>query len=282
MKCFSSMLLVVFILLSYLPALSADSFKVGIFPRRSAEMTLKMFTPLKNKLETELNMPVQLMYSKSPQDFWKKVASKTFDLVQLDHFQYTVAHKKFAYQVIAQNVEFGRNTVSSVIYVRKDSGIKNVSDLKGKKILFSMGKKAFVPYIAPTAILKEAGLQSGDYEELFAQSPVQAMKAVSKGMVDAAIGADITLDMKMIKDSVDTTALTKLAEIGPFPHIPWAVSGNLDENQKNKVKDTLLSLHKTEDGRNILKAAALNNIIEAGDNDYDVVRDVAKNVIAQK
>ena len=67
MKCFSSVLLVVFILLSGLPALSADSFKVGIFPRRPAEMTLKMFSPLKKKLEAELNLPVQLMYFREAQ-----------------------------------------------------------------------------------------------------------------------------------------------------------------------------------------------------------------------
>lgn len=275
-KYLSFILVVAILIFSHMTALSAETFKLGIFPRRPAEMTLKMFTPLKKKLETELNIPVQLMYSQNTEDFCKKVENKTFDLVQLDHFQYILAHKNYGYDVIAQNVEFGKNTVSSVIYVRKDSGITNVNDLKGKKILFFFDKKSFVPYVAPLSILKKEGLKPGQYDELFAKSPVAALKALSRGNVDAATGADITLNMKMIKDSLDTTALTKLAEIGPFPQIPWAVTGNLGAEQKAKVKEVLLSLDKTEEGKQILKAAGLNNIIEASDSDYDSIRNVAK------
>lgn len=281
MKRISAVFLCLFAVLSALPGFSAETITIGIFPRRSAEATLEMFTPLAKKLEAELQVPVQLMYNKNPETFWQSIEKKRFDLVHISHYELLAAHRKSGYQIIAQNVENNKDTVSSILYVRADSNFQSVKDLQGKKILFSLGKKSFITYIAPVSLLMDAGLQPGDYEEAFAPNPVVAMKALHNGQVAAATGADITLEMSEVKQMINVDEIQKLVEIGPFPHVAWAVSENMNKEIQERISRVLLTLHESEDGRAVLNAAAIDRITKAKSSDYDRVREVIQKVTGE-
>ncbi|KQV81707.1 aliphatic sulfonate ABC transporter substrate-binding protein [Rhizobium sp. Root1220] len=69
----------------------------------------------------------------------------------------------------------------SAIVVRKDSAIKTVEDLKGKKVAFKRGSSA---HNVTVKILRKSGLQIGDVEALDL-SPPDAAAAFKNGSIDA-------------------------------------------------------------------------------------------------
>lgn len=137
---------------------------IGVFPRRPAAETHQAFKPLEEHLSKQLGEPVHLVIPKDFETFWEGVQKQQFDLVHYNQYHYIKSHKELGYEVIVANEEFGNKVIAGALSVRKDSGIKSVADLKGKTILFGGGKKAMGSYIAPTAVLKTAGLTEGkDY-----------------------------------------------------------------------------------------------------------------------
>ena len=55
--------------------------KLGVFPRRSAKISHKAFTPLAQKLSQELGENVDLILSKDFNAFWKSVKNNEFDII---------------------------------------------------------------------------------------------------------------------------------------------------------------------------------------------------------
>ncbi|MGD8639645.1 MAG: PhnD/SsuA/transferrin family substrate-binding protein [Gammaproteobacteria bacterium] len=148
---------------------------MGVFPRRNAKVTMKLFNPIAKYLSRKLGREVELVISKDFESFWEGVTEQRYDLVHYNQYHYLESHKKYGYQVIAKNEEFGSSRISGVITIRVDSGIRSVLDLKGKKIVFGGGPKAMMSYIVPTYLLREGGLRAGDYEEAFARNPPNAI-----------------------------------------------------------------------------------------------------------
>ena len=75
------------------------------------------------------------------------------------------------HHVIAHIEEAGRSRISGVIYVRKDSGITDLAQLKGRTIIFGGGEDAMVSYVSTSSLLQRAGLKKGDFKPIFAVNP---------------------------------------------------------------------------------------------------------------
>ncbi len=253
---------------------------MGVFPRRPVAKTHKLFKPLAEKLSKELGEPVKLVVAKDFKAFWKGVKNRQYDLVHYNQYHYLLSHKNQGYKVIAVNEEFGSNRIAGALSVRKDSGINSVADLKGKTILFGGGKKAMGSYIAPTAILMQAGLKAGDdYTVRFAKNPPSAVIGVYNKAADAAGSGNVILRVKGVKKKIDVNQMKILAESEPFIHLPWAVKGDMPADKAAKIQQIMTSLKGSDDA--VLKAAAVTNFVKATDADFDKVRAIVKQVTGE-
>jgi len=254
---------------------------MGVFPRRPIAVTHKAFTPLAKELEKQLGEKVKLVIAKNFKDFWKGVKSKQYDLVHYNQYHYLLS-KKLGYKVILANEEFGNKQIAGSLSVRKDSGIKSVADLKGKTILFGGGKKAMGSYIAPTAILKKAGLEAGkDYTVKFAKNPPSAVIGVFNKAAGAAGSGNVILKIKGVKKKVDTSQMTILAESDKFVHLPWAVKGDMPADKSKKIQTIMTSLKGSPEGAKILKSAKVTNYQVVTDADFDKVKEITKFAIGE-
>jgi len=254
---------------------------MGVFPRRPIAVTHKAFKPLAARLERELGEKVKLVIAKNFKSFWKGVKNKQYDLVHYNQYHYLLS-KKLGYKVILANVEFGNKVISGSLSVRKDSGIKTVADLKGKTILFGGGKKAMGSYIAPTAILKKAGLTAGkDYTVKFAKNPPSAVIGVFNKAAGAAGSGNVILKIKGVKKKVDVSQMTILAESEPFVHLPWAVKATLSDDKVKKIQSIMTSLKNSPDGKKILKSAKVTDYQVVTDADFAKVKEITKFAIGE-
>lgn len=258
------------------------SLTIGIFPRRNPSTTVKLFTPLANYLKEKLGREVHIRTAKNFKEFWQHLKKGDYDVVHFNQYHYVKSHKELGYKVILQNEEFGSSKLSGAIYVRKDSNINSVADLKGKTIGFGGGKMAMISYIAPTSLLKKAGLQPGkDYKETFAKNPPVSVLGTFHKEFDAGGAGDVVIKLGVVSKKIDTKQMKLLAKSEPLAHIPWAVKGDMDEELAQQVQQYMLELNDTDAGRDILTKAKLSGLHPAKDEDYNPHREMIKFVTDQ-
>jgi len=253
---------------------------LGIFPRFAATAVHDAFDPLAKYLSAELGREVKIETTKDQNTFAEAIASKRYDIVHFNQLNYVESHQTSGYDVVAINEEFGKATMAGALVVRKDSGIKSITELRGKTIVFGGGPKAMVAYIANVAQLQRAGLKKGDYKEEFAKSPVNAMTAVFHKQAIAGGAGDIGLKVQAGNDVLAVDELSILAVGEQLPHLPWAVKNSLGADLAKKIQDVLLRVKSSKDGAEILKAAHLTNLLPAKDADFEIVRKMIKDVAA--
>lgn len=250
--------------------------RMGIFPRRSVVTTKKAFRPLADYLSEQLNADVQMVVPLNFQRFWAGVEEGMYDLVHFNQYHYIVSNKNFGYKVLLSNQEMGRDQISGALIVRRDSNIKTVEDLKGKRIVFGGGKKAMGSYIAPLAILKQHGLEpKRDFEVSFAKTPIAAVVKVNGLKYDAGGAGSVVIELKATKKRTNVELLKILATSAPFTHLPWAVNKDMPEVTAQRIQQLMVSLKDSEQGRGILKAARVTAFTAVKDEDFAKVREIA-------
>jgi len=240
---------------------------MGIFPRNKAAETTTRYTPLANYLSERLGRQVVLVTSKDFDAFWKAVTERQYDIVHYNQYHYIRSSQ--SYRVIAHNQEFGKNAVAGALYVRKDSGITEVSQLRGRTIIFGGGRDAMLSYIAPRFLLMQAGLKEGDFKTEFAVNPPNTLLALYNRQADAAGGGDILIDLPVVKNAINTQELRLLAATEPLLFLPWAAKRTLPPKLSESIQSILVDLGRSDAGRQILKAAQTTGMEKAGDRDYD-------------
>ncbi len=254
-----------------------DPLIMGVFPRRNATLTTHLFTPMTEHLGQQLGREVRLMTAKDFPSFWRGVTDQTYDIVHYNQYHYIISAD--AYQVVAHNREFGRSDVSGALYVRKDSGITEVGQLRGRRIIFGGGEDAMMSYILPRYLLLEAGLSNNDYDTQFANSPPNALMALYFNQTEASGAGDILIDLPVVKNNINTSELTHLASTAPVLHLPWAVKKGMDSRLRAQIQRALVELETTDQGQAILKQAKMTGIGAAKDGDYDPHRQIIAKVV---
>ena len=257
-----------------------DHLILGVFPRYKATENITMYTPLADHLSQHLGRKVTLVTSKDFDAFWQGVTEQRYDIVHYNQYHYT--HSAQSYQVIAHNQEFGKDAVSGALFVRKDSGITEVLQLRGKTIIFGGGKDAMLSYIGPMYLLMQAGLKKGDFEAKFAVNPPNAMVALYRKQADAAGGGGILIDLAPVRKAVNADDIVVLARTEPLLFLPWAVKRSMPAKLRESIRATLTQLEHSESGRAVLKAANTTGMRKADDKDYDAHRRMIEAVFGMK
>jgi len=279
--CSRLLLLTALLITEQVHAADADTLKIGIFPRRSPDLTLQMFRPMKEYLQQELKVQVTLDVAPDFQAFWEQVGQGRYDLVHLNQYQYLLAHRDFGYRAVLMNEELGRSKIASVIWVRRDGGIAKVADLKGRKIIFGGGKQAMVSYIMAVDLLRANGLEESDYLMQFAINPVNALLSLNYRQGAAAGAGDVLPQLPALKATIDRNELRPLLKSRPVAQLPWAVSADLPPQRVQRIQELLVQLRETQHGRKILAKAGLTGLVRATDDDYKPHREIIRRVLGE-
>ena len=250
---------------------------MGVFPRLSASETTTRYAPLADYLGSRLGRKVNLVTSKDFQSFWQGIEEQRYDIVQYNQFHFIRSAK--AYRVIAHNKEFGRSTVAGVLYVRKDSGITSVGQLRGRTVLFGGGEDAMIGYIAPIYMMLQAGLKKDEFKSQFAVNPINSVIGVYRKQADAAGSGNGAVEQPVLKSAINTDELTVLAVSEELLHLPWAVKRNMPPKLRESIQFALVDLENSDAGKQVLKSAVLTGIGKAEDKDYDPHRRMVRAVM---
>src|SRR4029453_5814766 len=178
------------------------------------------------------------------------VTERRYDIVHYNQYHYIRSAE--SYEVIAHIEEFGKSTIAGVLYVRKDSGITTVAQLRGRTVLFGGGEDAMVSYIANRYLMLQAGLKKDDFKSLFAVNPPNSILALHRRQADAAGAGDGVLDLPLIRQAVNPGELVVLALSSPLLQLPVAVKRSTPIALRNAIQGILTGLGNSETGKLVL------------------------------
>jgi len=169
------------------------------------------------------------------------------------------------------------STYQGYIFVRNESGIREIKEMKGKVMAF-VEKATTAGYIFPLAYLRENGIASPDgffREYFYAGSHDAAIDAVLKKKADIGAAKNTIYDRMSTENPEQMKQLQIIARSAPVPSNGLCVRKNLDAAIRARLKEALLSMHNDSEGLDVLKKFGAVKFIETSANDYAPVQELA-------
>jgi phosphonate transport system substrate-binding protein len=142
----------------------------------------------------------------------------------------------------------------SVFITQTDSGIKQLSDLKGKQVSFG-SQSSTSGHLMPRNFLLEAGIDPDkDFKRVaYSGAHDATIASVVSGRVDAA-ALDITVWRKFVDEKkVDTSKVNVFYTTPPYFNYNWSVHADMPAAQRERITKALLDLSMDNpEGKEIL------------------------------
>ena len=254
---------------------------IGLIPEQNIFKQLERYEPLMGYLSGKIGTEITLKIQPTYEDILVNFKSEGMDGAFFGSFVYTLGHEKLGVEVLARPVALDNtSTYHGVIFVRKDSGIKSVRGMKGKRFAF-VGKATFAGYLFPIEYFRHHGISnSKEYlkESYFAGTHRDAIYDVLDKKAD--IGAvKNTVFNRLAK--VDLRIKDDLVVLETSPDVPEnaiVLRKDIGESLRNSLMKALLNMHLDPEGKKVLEKFGAQRFIETRDGDYDIVRHYAEHM----
>ena len=236
-------------------AISQDKLTLAFIPQENPEKLLDDISVIRDYLSEEMGMEVDGYVTLDHAAAVEALRNGTADISFMGALPYVLAHHHVNAQVLLAEVYRGSPTYRARVFVRRDSGITRLADLRGKSIAFA-DPISESGYLYPLDLFADAGfLTPGDDPKTFFSSVYfaggyqQAIQAVANGYVDAA-GARQFAELLLTPEQL--LEVTSIAESDLIPSHAVIARGDLDPSVVAAFKRAMLKLNQ-DDYRHLLQ-----------------------------
>lgn len=283
MKIFFGKILGTLILLLLLFPLDAQTqprpLRIGLVPEINIFNQLERFQPLEDYLTEKLGREVQFTILSHYGNVIDGFRTEKLDGAFLGSFIGALAIRKQGAIPLARPVNLdGESTYHGLIYTRRDSGIRTVTDMKGKKFAF-VEKATTAGYLFPLSFLHEQKVT--DIEEYFSDyffggSHDASLHAVLNHEADIGASKNTVFDWVRKADPRIDQEIVILAKSTKVPSNGLCVRKGIEEKLRNKLEQILLNLDRNPEGREVLKTLKALKFIDTSVADYRPVFEMAR------
>ena len=259
------------------PQYSAKMPEVGkeyvfaIHPLNNPVRLFEIYGPLIDYLNRNIpEAKFRLEASRNYEEFDKKLYARKFDFALPNPYQ-TLNSLSYGYHVIAKMGDDYKFT--GVILVRRDSGIKKVTDLKGKKVSYP-ARTAIAATMLPQYYFQTHGLDvNRDIENLYVGSQESSIMNVYMGNV--AAGATWPMPWEAFQKEHPEMAreLELKWETEPLINNGIVARDDVPQHLAQQVAQLLDTLHTNEEGKVMLARMPLSRFEFADDKRYRIIDD---------
>ncbi|WJG07800.1 phosphate/phosphite/phosphonate ABC transporter substrate-binding protein [Aliiglaciecola sp. LCG003] len=256
-------------------SVSADTqYVFGVHPLHNPQLLFEVFSPLMEYLSKNIDgVNFKLEASRNYESYNEKLYTHKFDFSLPNPYQ-TINAIDRGYNVFAKMGD--DENFKGIILVRRDSDIKNITDLKGKSISYP-APSALAATMLPQYFLQKNGVNVlTELDNRYVGSQESSIMSVFLGQTSAA--ATWPPPWKaLIKERPELADQLFIKwQTEPLLNNALVVLPSVPEELVQKVRFLLINLHKTEEGKNVLARMELSRF-EGADNDtYQSIRDFIK------
>lgn len=248
----------------------AKEYVFAIHPLHNPVKLFEIYGPLIDWLNRQIPQAVfRLEASRNYEEFEKKLYGRQVDFAMPNPYQ-TVQAMRHGYYVIAKMGDDAK--FKGILLVRRDSGIVNVSDLKGKKVAYP-ARTALAAALLPQYFLQTHGVDvRRDIENVYVGSQESVIMNVFLG--DATAGATWPLPWESFQQEHPDMAreLTVQWETEALVNNSIMARDDVPPELVSAVAQSLATLHETEQGRQILSRMPVSAFELADDSRYLAVK----------
>ena len=273
-----SILLVCWIIVTAYAGEARRSITIAILHCTHVLMAFEKFRPLVKYLEQETGLDIKLVIAADPEEFERSLRNEEIDFAFQNPGTYALLDRFYDKGSLLRALSpEGTTTRSGIVIARKDSGIKNVADLKDKTVMFGP-KFSTVRWIAAKWLFEDNGLDID--RDLRGYSNGKCCEdiafSVQLGKVDAGVVCDHFLEQHCEKHQELGVDPQQLAVIGKTKLVSTRVFASrqgVDSDIVNKVNEALLRLDRNlPEHDEILNPTELGGFQKSKDEYYDDIR----------
>jgi phosphonate transport system substrate-binding protein len=223
-----------------------------------------------------VGIPVRVTVASDYAAVIEALRNRTADLAFVHPAGYVLASREAGARIVVKNVWHGKTTFTARFYVRRDSGLRALEELRGRTVAF-VDPASSSGYVYPMVHLMERGLvrnrdpKTFFREVVFAGSHDAAMRALLNGHVDVITSFDMARE-QYVKDPAERERVTWVAETVPIPEAGVAARDGLDPAVVARVREALLTIRPPEHAALLERLYDIDGFEPAEDQEYDPVR----------
>lgn len=222
----------------------AEPFRVVFIAYENPDQLMENVQPVVDYLERAMGVPIRHFVATDYSGVVEALRNGSADMGFMGPLQAVIAHRQAGAYPILGEIYNGEPTYRSKIFVRRDSGIKSIEDLKGRTMAF-VDPISSSGFMYPLDIFHQKGLIEGAPEAYFkkiyfAGGDEQAIRAVYNGFVDAAGVSQYAFNLLRGNERNEVFAI---AESRPIPSHCVVVRKGVGQHRVETVKEALLALN---------------------------------------
>lgn len=250
--------------------------RISAIPDENPQELLRIYRPFADYLSKEIGIPVKFTPVVDYAATVEGLAGNKLDMVWYGGLTSVQAARmaKGAKRIIMrkEDTEF-----KSQFITRKDTGVKNLKDLKGKT--FSFGSVSSTSgHLMPRYYLMKAGINpEKDFSKFSFSGAHDATAAwVEAGRVDAGALNFLVWDKLVANKKVDTDKVVIFYTTPPYVDYVWTVRAGLDNATVEKVSKAFLKLdYNNPEDKKLLDLHRTKGYIPAKDEQWKSLEDAA-------
>ena len=254
---------------------------IGLIPEQDIFSQVERYTPLADYLSSRIGRKIEIKMLTRYGNIVNNFISSGMDGAFFGSFTYTLAHAKLGVEVLARPVNLdGASTYHGLLFVRKDSGIISIKDMKGKRFVF-VDKATTAGFLLPLEYFHHHGVKNYKTylaETYFAGTHEDAIYDVLEKKADIGAAKNTVFESLAKKNPRISKELLVLVKSPEVPENALAVRRDLDEALKQGIKAAFLTMDEEAEGRTVLKTFGAQRFIETTDKDYIPVIEYAREI----
>lgn len=262
---------------AYQPQLAATDGKqvteyvVGIHPLHNPQRLVEIYGPILEALDTAIpEVHFKLEASRNYEEFEKKLYAGHFAFAMPNPYQ-TVRAVRYGYRIFGKMGD--DEDFRGIILVRRDGGIHQVSDLKGKAVAYPAAT-ALAATLMPQQYLHAHGLDvNRDIENRYVGSQESAIMNVLRGHVAAAATWPVPWKTFSAEHPDLASQLEVKWQTTALPNNGWVVRQDIPASLADKFSAVLFQLQASESGRRMLARLPVSRFESANEETYRPVRE---------
>ena len=252
---------------------------LAFIPQENPEKLLGDIAKITHYLESELDLDVRGFVSQDHAAAVEAMRNGEADISFMGGLPYVLAHDQIGVKVILGEIYRGSPVYRGRIFVRKDSGIVNLEQLRNKTIAFA-DPISESGYLYPLDVFAQAGLIDPEENPMsffdavfFAGGYQQAIQAMANGFVDAA-GVSQFAELLLTPEQLEK--VDWIAESDLIPSHSVVARQDLDPDLLARFAEAMLQLNEPDYQHLLQYVYGHDGYVKVTDSTYDSVRELAR------
>jgi phosphate/phosphite/phosphonate ABC transporter binding protein len=246
--------------------------RFAVLPLYPATTIYRRYEPLMRYLSDKTGYEFKLVIPKDFEEFTHVVKSGRVDFSYQNPYIFAQIDRDYPITALVSSIGWpdeetgGIDSFRGVIITRKGSPIKNIADLKGKRVMIVSPKSAG-GFLSQKIFLAQRGISvERDLTIIDAKRQEKVILGVYDGLADAGFVREAAL--QVLKDEIDMKNIHILATTSPLPNWPiaWTKKGN--QTLALEVRQLLLDF----DDKNILRSSHIRGFKAANEQELEELK----------